>query len=71
MEVDVTIKKSNGELENIKYNTQAENREKRTERIYMKILPSLKEGAEKQAAIEGRSLSNYIEKLIKEDLKNK
>lgn len=40
--------------------------EKRTERIYMKVLPSIKRIAEKNAAEEGRTLSNYIEKLIRE-----
>lgn len=41
-------------------------REKRTERINMKVLPSIKKVAEKNAAEEGRTLSNYIEKLIRE-----
>lgn len=41
-------------------------REKRTERINMKVLPSIKKIAEKNAAEEGRTLSNYIEKLIRE-----
>ena len=43
-----------------------EEREKRTDRIHMKVLPSLKRIAEEDAAAEGRTLSNYIEKLIKE-----
>lgn len=42
--------------------------ERRTEYIYMKISPSLKEAAKKRAASEGRSLSNYIENLIKKDV---
>lgn len=46
-------------------------REKRTERLHMKILPSLKRIAEKNARAEGRTLSNYIEKLITEDEKRK
>lgn len=44
-------------------------KEKRTERINMKILPSLKAAAELQAAKEGRTLSNYIENLIAKDTK--
>lgn len=46
--------------------------ERRTVLIQMKISPSLKEKAQKRADQEGRSLSNYIEWLIKKDLeKNK
>lgn len=41
-------------------------REKRTERINMKVLPNIKKLAEKNAQEEGRTLSNYIEKLIRE-----
>lgn len=48
-----------------------ETREKRTERLHMKILPSLKQTAERNAKAEGRTLSNYIEKLIAEDEKRK
>lgn len=44
-------------------------KEKRTDRIYMKVLPSVKAAAEKRATEEGRSMSNYIEHLIKEDVK--
>lgn len=43
-------------------------KEKRTERIYMKVLPSVKAAAEQRAAEEGRSVSNYIEGLIKKDI---
>ena len=39
--------------------------EKRTEKIYMKVLPSVKAMAAERAAEEGRTLSNYIENLIK------
>lgn len=46
-------------------------KEKRTERINMKVLPSVKKIAEKNAAAEGRTLSNYIEKLIQEAEKAK
>lgn len=41
--------------------------EKRTEKIYMKIKPSLKEKAQERADEEGRSLSNYIEQLLIKD----
>lgn len=41
--------------------------EKRTERISMKILPSVKAMAEENAKEEGRTMSNYIETLIKTD----
>lgn len=42
-------------------------KEKRTEHINMKILPSLKRIAEENAKADGRTLSNYIEKLIRDD----
>lgn len=42
-------------------------KEKRTERINMKVLPSVKAMAEETAEKEGRTLSNYIEALIRED----
>lgn len=41
--------------------------EKRTDRIIMKIAPSVKEAAQNRAKQEGRSLSNYIEWLIVKD----
>ena len=44
-------------------------KEKRTDKIFMKISPSLKEMAQKRAEEEGRSLSNYIEWLIIKDCK--
>lgn len=44
-------------------------KEKRTEFIQMKIAPSLKKAAQERAEEEGRSLSNYIERLILKDLK--
>lgn len=37
-------------------------------RVSTYITPELKEQAEKLAAREGRSLSNYIEQLIKRDV---
>ena len=43
--------------------------EKRSDYIQMKVAPSLKEKAQKRAEQEGRSLSNYIEWLILQDLK--
>lgn len=69
MEIDVNIKKNNGETETIKYSPHEKTGEKRSERISMKVLPSVKAEAEKRAAEEGRTLSNYIERLIKEDVK--
>lgn len=39
--------------------------ERRTAQLHTKILPSVKRVAEEQAAAEGRTLSNYIEELIK------
>lgn len=44
-------------------------KEKRTERLNMKITPSLKKRANDRANELGRSLSNYIEWLILEDAK--
>lgn len=41
--------------------------EKRTERLNIRILPSVKMAAEINADKEGRTLSNYIEELIKKD----
>lgn len=46
----------------------AHSEEKRTDRINMKITPSLKEKAQERADEEGRSLSNYIEWLIQKDV---
>lgn len=37
----------------------------------MKIQPSLKAAAKEAAAEDGRTLSNYIEQLIKEDLRKR
>lgn len=48
-----------------------ETREKKTERIHMKIAPSVKEIAERNAEEAGRTLSNYIEWLILQDDKKK
>lgn len=45
--------------------------EKRTDHFSMKIAPSVKEAARKAAQAEGRSVSNYIEKLIIDDAKKK
>lgn len=46
-------------------------KEKRTDRLNMKIQASLKAAAQRAAEEDGRSLSNYIENLIKEDLKKR
>ena len=46
-------------------------REKKTEFITMKVTPSFKARAKALAAEEGRSLSNYIEWLINNDMKQK
>lgn len=40
--------------------------EKRTERINIKISPSLKQAAQEAATADGRSLSNFIERMIVE-----
>ena len=45
--------------------------ERRTDNIMMKITPSLKERAKQAASAEGRTLSNYIERLILADLEKK
>lgn len=44
------------------------NTERRTDRIQIKISPSLKEAAKARADEEGRTLSNYIEALMKADI---
>ena len=41
--------------------------EKRTDKIFMKVKPSLKARAQQRAEEEGRSLSNYIEQLLIKD----
>lgn len=41
---------------------------KKDEKIILRTTAELKEAAQKQAAKEGRSLSNYIEWLIRKDL---
>jgi hypothetical protein len=45
--------------------------EKKTELITMKVTPTFKAMAKAVAEEEGRSLSNYIEWLIKNDMKQK
>ena len=45
--------------------------EKRTEKIYMKILPSIKAMARDMAAEDGRTMSNYIENLILNDYRKR
>lgn len=46
-------------------------KEKKTEFIAVKVTPSFKARAKALAAEEGRSLSNYIEWLINNDMKQK
>lgn len=46
-------------------------REKKTEYIMMKATPSFKARAKALAEEEGRSLSNYIEWLINNDIKRR
>lgn len=47
-------------------------KEKRTEKIMLRILPSVKADAQELAESEGRTLSNYIEHLLIEEInKNK
>ena len=43
--------------------------ELKTATLMIKIKPSIKRKAERRAAAEGRSLANYIERLIEEDAK--
>lgn len=45
--------------------------ELRTDRFTLRIAPSLKELAKQLAQSEGRTVSNYIEKLIRDDAKKK
>ena len=45
--------------------------ETRTERLTMLIAPSLKERAQAEAERQGRTLSNYVERLILQDLESK
>lgn len=44
------------------------NAERRTDRVQIKISPSLKDAAKTRADEDGRTLSNYIENLIKADI---
>lgn len=43
----------------------------KTDRIYIRVAPDLKEQLQQIAAGENRTLSNYIENLIKRDLESK
>ncbi len=45
--------------------------ERRTDRLTLKIQPSLKSAAFKKAREQGRTLSNYVEMLILTDLYKK
>ena len=44
--------------------------EKRTERVAIRLTPSLKEAVTELASNENRSLSNYIESLLSEKVEN-
>lgn len=46
-------------------------KEKKTDLITMKVTPSFKDRAKALAEEEGRSLSNYIEWLINNDMKRR
>lgn len=46
------------------------NTERRTDRVQIKISPSLKDAAKTRADEDGRTLSNYIENLIKADIES-
>lgn len=41
--------------------------EKRTDRLQARVTPAIRKMAEEQAAKEGRTVSNYIERLIIRD----
>ena len=41
----------------------------KSERLYIRLTPELKEQIQAAAEADGRSVSNYIEKLIKEAIK--
>lgn len=59
------------QIDERRWQVMKETREKKTERIHMKIAPSVKEIAERNAEEAGRTLSNYIEWLILQDDKKK
>lgn len=40
----------------------------KTERLYIRLTPELKEQLQAAAEAEGRSISNYVERLIKQAL---
>ena len=44
---------------------------KKTERLYIRLTPELKEQIQTAAEAESRSISNYIENIIAETLKSK
>jgi predicted HicB family RNase H-like nuclease len=41
----------------------------KTERLYIRLTPELKEKTQAAAEAEGRSISNYVERLITQALK--
>lgn len=40
----------------------------KTERLYIRIAPDMKEALQELAAADGRSLSNYIENLLRREI---
>lgn len=40
----------------------------KTERLYIRIAPEMKEALQELAAADGRSLSNYIENLLRREI---
>jgi predicted HicB family RNase H-like nuclease len=40
----------------------------KTERLYIRIAPDMKEALQEIAAADGRSLSNYIENLLRREI---
>lgn len=40
----------------------------KTDRLYIRITPEMKEALQEIAAADGRSLSNYIENLLRRDI---
>lgn len=42
----------------------------KTERLYIRITPEMKEALQEIAAADGRSLSNYIENLLRHEIEH-
>lgn len=43
----------------------------KTDRLYIRITPEMKEALQEIAAADGRSLSNYIENVLRREIENK